>query len=125
MSNNTPNTGEFCWNELKTTDPNKAKAFYSELFGWQVNEMNMGEMTYTMFLQNDKELCGMVEMPKDASMPPHWMSYIMVDDINTMAEKAEQLGAKIISPIQQVGEMGKLVLLEDPTGASISLWEKL
>ncbi|MGY8687344.1 MAG: VOC family protein, partial [Verrucomicrobiales bacterium] len=35
--------GEFCWNELITSDTGAAKAFYSELFGWETSEMDMGE----------------------------------------------------------------------------------
>ncbi|MFT5469742.1 MAG: putative enzyme related to lactoylglutathione lyase [Verrucomicrobiales bacterium] len=42
-------TGEFCWNELLTTDTSAAKTFYSELFGWEAEDMDMGDFTYTAF----------------------------------------------------------------------------
>ena len=50
------NFGEFCWNELMTSDTKKAQAFYQDLFGWTSTKQDMGESTYTMFMQGDKTI---------------------------------------------------------------------
>ena len=87
------NTSEFCWNELMTSDVPKAKEFYKALFGWESEDHDMGDMVYTMFKSGDKGIGGMMQIPqaqKDHT-PPHWMSYIYVEDLDAMVEKAKKL----------------------------------
>lgn len=125
--NNMPQSGEFCWNELMTSDTKKAKDFYTALLGWTTHEHDMGEMTYTMFMSGDKGLGGMLQIPKEAigQMPPHWMSYICVDDIEKTLENARSLGAIIKVPVTVVSDMGRFIVIEDPTGAHIAFWQPI
>lgn len=127
MSNESkPVFGEFCWNELMTPDPKKAQAFYEGLFGWTSTEHDMGGKTYTMFMNGDKGLGGMLQTPEDkANIPPHWMSYISVEDIEKATEKAKSLGGTVMVPKTTVPEMGCFVILQDPTGAHIALWQSV
>jgi predicted enzyme related to lactoylglutathione lyase len=120
-----PQLGEFCWNELMTPDPQKAQAFYTSLFGWTTVEHDMGGMTYTVFMRGDKSLGGMMQTPADkvGQVPPHWMSYISVEDVDTSIEKAKTLGATVIMPKTTAGNMGCFAIIQDPTGAHISLWQ--
>jgi predicted enzyme related to lactoylglutathione lyase len=69
----------------------------------------------------------MMQIPKgeENHISPHWMAYINVDDLDASAKKAEKLGAKIIVPPTTVSDYGRFVVLQDPTGASISLWQTL
>lgn len=122
---NTMKTGEFCWNELLTPDVAKAKAFYSALFGWQITDHDMGNMVYSMFNNGDKEVGGMMTIPEGQNIPPHWMSYVYVEDLDASAKKAETLGAKIVQPPTDVGNFGRLAVLQDPTGAHIALWQSV
>ena len=117
-------TGEFCWNELITGDVAKAKEFYGKLLGWEHEDVNMGEFTYTLFKQGDKQVCGMMQSPQ-AGTPPHWMSYISVADIQAALKKAKSLGAEEVVPVTPVGDFGKLFVVKDPTGAHIAFWESL
>jgi len=118
--------GEFCWNELMTPDASKAKEFYGDLLGWTSHDLDMGEMTYTLFKSGDKDIGGMMQTPtgQEENIPPHWMSYIMVDDIDVMCEKAASLGASLEVPIQTIENTGRFCLLKDPTGAHIALWQQ-
>jgi len=127
MSNTVLKGGEFCWNELMTTDVAKAKVFYGDLLGWECHDMDMGEMTYTVFKSGDKDIAGMLQTPtgQENSIPPHWMSYIAVDDIEKMTEKASALGASVQVPVQTIQGVGRFSVLLDPTGAHIALWESL
>lgn len=118
--------GEFCWNELMTSDVSKAKEFYQSLFGWEIQEHNMGEnFTYNMFKKGDKDVGGMMAIPaeKRNQMPSHWMSYICVEQLDEMVEKAKGLGATIKQEPVAVGDFGLLAVLEDPSGAHIALWQ--
>jgi len=124
---NKPQAGEFCWNELMTPDPKKAQAFYTALFGWTTVDHNMGGMTYTIFMRGDKGLGGMLKTPADkvGQVPPHWMSYISVENLDKSVEKAKSLGANIMVPKTQAGDMGYFSVIQDPTGAYVALWQPM
>jgi uncharacterized protein len=117
--------GEFCWNELATPDINAAKEFYGRVFGWKFSDHQIGDSTYSMIKSGDKEFAGMWQIPQDQAkhVPPHWMSYILVDDLAHSLEQATQHGATIKMPITKAGEMGQFAIIIDPTGAHIAMWE--
>src|SRR5262245_53354615 len=117
-------TGEFCWNELLTNDVPKAKEFYRSLFGWEIHDHDMGQFTYSMLKKGDKDVGGMMSIPKGhEQMPPHWMCYVCVEDLDGAVAKAKSLGATIKQEPMSVGDFGRLAVLQDPTGAHIALWE--
>lgn len=120
-----PKAGEFCWNELTTGNVQSAKEFYGNVFGWTFTDLNMGEATYTIIQQQDKKIGGMFQIPKgyEKEMPPHWMAYILVDNVDTAVDKACKQGAKVIRPVSTAGEMGRFAVIADPTGAHIALWQ--
>lgn len=125
-----PQVGEFCWNELMTSDTAKAKEFYSGLFGWESTDMDMGEMTYTLFKHKSSEekgLGGMMQIPAEhkGQIPPHWMSYVSVTDVDESLKKAQSLGAKVLVPVTPVSDFGRFAVIQDPQGASIALWQNL
>lgn len=119
--------GDFCWNELATSDVEAAKKFYGKVFGWEFSEHDMGDMTYTMIKVNDKQNAGMWAIPKDQEkqIPPHWMAYISVENIEASLEKAQKEGATIVKSITNAGDFGRLAIITDPTGAHIALWQCL
>lgn len=127
MSDKKPQQGEFCWNELMTPDVKKAKEFYSALFGWKSLDHDMGEMTYTLFQRSDKDIGGMMQIPKgqEKQIPPHWMSYISVENLDEMIKKAKSLGATITVPATSAGDFGRFAIIADTTGAHVALWQSL
>ena len=122
-----PKAGSFCWMELATTDQNAAKSFYSNLFGWAAEDVPMGpDMIYTMFRNGGKDVGGAYRLMKeqlDMHVPPHWMLYIKVDSVDASAAKAVELGAKQIVPPSDIPNVGRFALLQDPTGAHISIFQ--
>ena len=122
-----PNFGEFCWNELATPNLAAAKEFYTKTFGWEYTEHDMGDMTYTMIQKGDKTLGGIWAIPKDQQkeIPPHWMSYILVENAEAAAEKARKNGAKIMKPATRAGDFGIFAIIVDPTGAHFAVWQTL
>jgi uncharacterized protein len=115
--------GEFCWNELSTSDSAAAFKFYSELFGWQIlEEMDMGPMgTYRVFGVGDKRLGGMMTAPKDAPMPPMWLYYTETGDLDAALERARRKGAKVLNGPMDVPGGGRIAQLLDPQGAPFAL----
>lgn len=124
---NLPKKGEFCWNELATSNVEAAKDFYGKVFGWQFTEHSMGDTTYTMFKKNDQEFGGIWSIPKnmEQEIPSHWMAYILVENAEAALAKALQNGAKVIKPVTKAGEMGLFAIITDPVGAHIALWQPL
>jgi hypothetical protein len=122
-----PKVGAFCWLELGTTDRIAAKNFYSNLFGWTPNDMDMGpDMAYTIFRISENDACGAYQLMKDqldAHVPPHWMLYVRVESVDASAAKAVQWGAQQIVPPSDIPNVGRFALLQDPTGAHISIFQ--
>ncbi|KTC81656.1 VOC family protein [Legionella brunensis] len=120
-----PVTGQFCWNELATSDVKKAKDFYGKVFGWQFVDKKMDDMTYTIAESHDKQFAGIWPIPAEhqKEIPPHWMAYILVSDVEAALEKAQQHGAKVIKGVTAAGEMGHLAIITDPTGAHVAFWQ--
>jgi predicted enzyme related to lactoylglutathione lyase len=115
--------GTFCWTDLGTTDAAAAKKFYAELFGWKAVDMPAGpDMTYTMLMKGDKDVCALYK-GNQAGTPPAWLAYIAVASADEAAKKAESLGAKVIKPAFDVMDVGRQALIQDPTGAIVSLWQ--
>jgi len=108
--------------ELHTKDLAKAKAFYSKLFGWQLQDMPMpgGGGTYTMIGVGEGVGGGMMA---NADAPPHWLAYVSVDDIAAATKRAKELGATILQDVLEVGEYGTMSIIRDPTGATLALWK--
>jgi predicted enzyme related to lactoylglutathione lyase len=113
--------GAFSWSELLTPDLESAKAFYTRLFGWTLEDMPMEGMTYTVIKAGEREVGGMMTTPPDAQgMPPAWGSYVTVDDVDRVAGTAADLGATIVVAPRDIPGVGRLCVIRDPQGAIIS-----
>ena len=114
--------GAFSWNELMTTDVTAAKNFYGELLGWTLQDMDMGGMTYTVIKAGDCEVGGIMTMSEGAKkMPPMWGAYITVDDVDALTSRVEQLGGIVSVPPQDIPDVGRFCVIQDPQGASVAL----
>ena len=114
--------GTFCWNELVSRDPDKAREFYKALINWEFVDSGMPGMKYEMLKAGDKNVGGLMKMPEEAKeVPSHWMAYITVDDVDGCAKKTKELGGNIIHGPQDIPGVGRFVIIQDPTGAVVSL----
>lgn len=115
--------GEFNWGELIANDAPTAFPFYEKLFGWEkVDELDMGEMgKYLVFGQGDVGLGGMMSKPPEMPLPPTWLYYVHVDDLDAAIARATNLGAKMFfGPIEVPNDM-HIAQLTDPQGATFAL----
>lgn len=121
--------GTFSWVDLSTTDAEAARAFYCELFGWEaVDNPIPGGGVYTMLLQDGKNVCALSQMGQeqmDMGMPSFWLSYISVDDVDAVAARVAELGGTLVMPPFDVMDAGRMAMLQDPTGAMVSLWQTI
>jgi predicted enzyme related to lactoylglutathione lyase len=110
--------------ELNTSDPEKAKAFYSKLFQWEMEDMPNPAVpsgTYTIIKVGEGTGGGLMEQVPGG--PAGWVAYVGVDDIRTATQKAKSLGGQVMKDVTEVPGMGWLSFIRDPTGAVLGLWQ--
>lgn len=119
--------GTFCWVELAANDSKAAKKFYEKVFDWDFDDQPMGEDAfYTMLRRKGKDAGGMYQLTKEMKshgIPPHWLSYVAVENTDEVAKKAKSLGANIVKEPFDVMEVGRMAAIVDPTGAAFALWQ--
>jgi predicted enzyme related to lactoylglutathione lyase len=114
--------GAFSWNELVTTDPAGAAAFYRQLFGWRIDETNMGTGPYRVVHAGDAALGGIMGMPPGASpMPPAWGCYVTVADLDQTLTTCKELGGRVVVQPMVVPNVGRMAVIQDPQGATLSV----
>jgi predicted enzyme related to lactoylglutathione lyase len=121
-----PANGAFCWNELATTDLDAAQNFYKALLGWEVKEGGTpgGGMRYNEIVVGGRSVGGMYQTgPEcgDQSLPPHWMAYVAVEDVDASAAKVVELGGTVRVEPMDIPNVGRFCVITDPTGAGLSL----
>lgn len=119
--------GTFSWVDLATTDQEAAKAFYTELFGWEAVDLPIGDgQLYTMLQLHGRDVAALSTMQAEMQamgIPPHWNSYITVDDVDELAGKVADAGGTVIAPPFDVLDSGRMAVIQDPTGANVALWQ--
>ncbi|HEY4038561.1 MAG TPA: VOC family protein [Burkholderiaceae bacterium] len=108
--------------ELNTTDLSKAKTFYGKLFNWELEDLPMGDSTYTMIRVGEGTGGGMMKHPMPGA-PSMWLAYVQVDDLGAATKKAKSLGATVVKDVTEVMGSGHFSIISDPTGAVLALWE--
>jgi hypothetical protein len=119
--------GEYCWIELNTSDVAAAKRFYFDLFDWQAEDEGAGtDMAYT-HLQigglNIGAMCALQPESLAQGVPPHWMSYMAVENADEAAAKAAALGGTVVMGAFDVMDAGRMAILQDPQGATFCVWQ--
>jgi uncharacterized protein len=116
--------GTFSWTDLATTDPAAAKEFYSAILGWDYNDIDTGQGTYSMAQVGGKDVAAIAGQPEQMQgMPPFWMSYVTVEDADATAAKAKELGGNVMNEPFDVFESGRMAIIQDPQGAIFAIWQ--
>jgi uncharacterized protein len=115
-------TNHFCWHGVVSTDPEKAGAFYSEVLGWKVEKMPMGDDVATMFSAGGVPLAHYMAPPMPG-IPSHWDNYLRVDSVDEAAKTAVENGGAILVPGTDI-PVGRFAVVTSPSGAAISLFHE-
>ena len=118
--------GHFCWNELMTTDPKAAGAFYCALLGYSSTTMPMPGGEYTMFAKpRDPNgfVGGMMKIPAEAQgCHPCWLPYVCVGDVDAVTRAATSAGGSIRCEPCDVPGFGRSAVIADKSGAALGLF---
>jgi predicted enzyme related to lactoylglutathione lyase len=124
-----PGPWSFCWDELYSPDPEASAKFYSTVFGWGVEKMDMpGGMQYTLLKRKgvkdsqgmERNAGGIMKM-MPGTPHPFWMAYVAVDKADDTTAKAKRLGANVIVPPTDIPDVGRFACYMDPQKAPIAV----
>jgi predicted enzyme related to lactoylglutathione lyase len=122
-----PLLGRPLWYELMTTDRTAAERFYTTVVGWTTAPFDGSPEPYTMWMRGGQTpMGGVMALPADlkaAGVPPHWMIYVGVPNLDEATSHAQRLGGSIVSPVIEVPTVGRMRAIKDPQGAPISLYQ--
>ena len=127
MPDETPAGMTFCYNELWSTNAEESKQFYAGLFGWSAAASPIGEGgVYHIFKHGEKDIAGLLQMPEaedDGGTPPHWLSYVLVDDVDDCAARVTALGGAVKVPPSDIPGIGRFSVFSDPAGVPIGVFQ--
>lgn len=115
--------GAPCWIDLQTSDLDRARTFYGEVFGWTADEPNPEFGNYVNFRKDGVLVAGLMRADEQAPVSDVWSVYLATDDAEKTTELATAAGAQVIVPPMTVGDMGTMGFVVDPTGAAVGLWQ--
>jgi predicted enzyme related to lactoylglutathione lyase len=107
----------FVWFHNGSARPADSAKFYEKLLGWKPSA---GPPGTTMLARDAAPFAGIGEMEGKAAA---WIPFVEVEDVEAAAKRATKLGAEIIRERSR-GPAGEYVIVKDPGGASLALWQK-
>ena len=120
--------GTFGWVDYSAKDLDAAKSFYGKLFHWSLEDggATPSGHPYVMARLNGKDVGGLMKQPAEQEqmgVPPHWNSYVAVEDVDAAAARVTELGGQIHAGPMDLMEAGRMAVVADPTGAVLCLWK--
>lgn len=126
--------GAWAMSSLSTDDPEGAKRFYSELFGWGTRSFEMGGGEITMFTVPDyvggepqqpvpRDVVAVMEPRSgDEDGPPSWTVGFWVADVDAAVAKLSDAGGEVLAPPSDLTGAGlRQAVVRDPQGAMLTL----
>jgi predicted enzyme related to lactoylglutathione lyase len=114
----------FTYLELHSSDAPRAKAFYTELFGWKTKDTAIpGFGTYSEIDTGGGPGAGLMPQQEPGARSA-WLAYVQVPKLDESVTRAKNLGAKLVTPRTEIKNVGWFAIVEDPSGARIGIFEK-
>jgi uncharacterized protein len=114
--------GAPCWMDVMTSDTDKTRAFYGELFGWTSESSGDEFGGYINFFKDGVQIAGcMAAQPEGVANV--WSVYLAVTDAKATCDAAVEHGGSVMMPAMDVGDLGTMAVLVDPGNAVIGIWE--
>ena len=116
-------TNTAVWFDLSTSDPEAARTFYSQLFGWTADVIPDPQAGGYGFFNLGGKMVGGVGPRQTEEQPTAWNAYILVDDVADAAARARPAGGSVLAEPMDVMDQGRMAFVADPSGAAIGLWQ--
>jgi predicted enzyme related to lactoylglutathione lyase len=119
----TPRPGTITWHDLTVADASQLRDFYQAVVGWAPQPLGMGEYTDFLMRAGDEDVAGVCHARgANADLPPQWLLYITVADIDASLAECERLGGHALTPVRSYGG-GRYCVIQDPAGAVCALYQ--
>ena len=115
--------GAPCWVDLFTSDVDRSRAFYGELFGWTSEEAGEEYGGYVNFLKDGVGVAGCMRNDGQTGMPDVWSVYLAVENAKVTVDDAVAHGGQVIVPAMDVMDLGTMAVVSDVGGAAIGIWQ--
>jgi predicted enzyme related to lactoylglutathione lyase len=119
----TPEPGTISWQDLTVADAEGIRDFYQAVVGWKPEPLSMG--TYSDFVMNVEgtPVAGVCHARAgNANLPPAWIIYITVEDLDHSIDECLRLGGSLVSGPRSYGG-GRYCIIKDPAGAVCALYQ--
>ena len=116
--------GTIGWHDLTVPNATEVKDFYQAVLGASVQETSMGEYAdYTLVNDAGEPIGGVCHAkgPNAKGLPPQWLIYVTVKDIDASLRSVTAKGGKIVRAKWSMGDYGDFAVIQDPAGASMAL----
>lgn len=119
-----PKLGRVLWADLTVENANEISNFYAAVAGWEKQGLSMGD--YEDYVMKEPEagegVAGVCHARgANAYIPPQWLIYVAVEDLDKSLEACTRMGGKIIGEKRKMGPEGTYCLIQDPAGAYMML----
>ncbi|MBI4892312.1 MAG: VOC family protein [Acidobacteria bacterium] len=117
--------GSIGWTDLTVPNADALRDFYSAVAGWQAEALDMGGYSdYVMKAPDGTPVAGICHARgSNANLPPRWLVYIVVEDLDSSLAQCQQLGGKIIAGPKGESPNPRYAIIEDPSGAPSALYQ--
>lgn len=115
--------GTPCWVDLATTDREAAWDFYGQLFGWKITDSGEEFGHYGMAEIDGLPVAGIGQIMPGSEQPPAWTTYLATDDADTTVAAVTANGGTVMAGPMPIGDLGRLTVAQDPTGAVFGTWQ--
>jgi len=122
---NTVETGKIGWIDITVDDATGLRDFYARVVGWKPEDVGMGDYSdFNMTMPGSGEPAAGICHARggNAELPPQWLIYIVVPDVDASASICAEHGGKILAGPKAMGE-GRFCVIEDPSGAVSALYQ--
>ncbi len=121
-----PEIGSITWCDLTVSDAAKVKDFYEKVVGWKADPVSMGDYDdFSMIAPESNRIAAGICNAKgiNSKLPPQWLIYITVADVDRSAQICTQLGGKVLVEPRTIPNYGRFCVIEDPAGAVCALFK--
>ena len=110
-------TGDFVLSQLWTNNYEKAISFYSVMGDYNSEDVKFRTTRYSILKTGSTPRAIIRKTP--AGRANRWIPFVLSDDVDGLVKKAKKLGAKIVTPARVIPTLGRVAVVEAPTGGII------
>jgi hypothetical protein len=119
----TPRPGTVSWQDLTVPDADRLRDFYAAVVGWEPEPLSMGGYADFVMNADGGSVAGICHARgTNAGLPPVWLIYITVEDLDHSLDECQRLGGSLVSAPRSYGG-GRYCVIKDPAGAICALYQ--